>query len=91
MSEATGEVLTLTEDRLVRRVARAGYADYGLDLSIETLWPEPAPPPTAPGGTPSPCATLNDTDRDRSTALASFAAPEDQLQRMTVPSGNVYE
>jgi MoaA/NifB/PqqE/SkfB family radical SAM enzyme len=29
-------------DRLVRRVARAGYADYGLELSVDTLWPEPA-------------------------------------------------
>jgi uncharacterized Fe-S cluster-containing radical SAM superfamily protein len=82
------------EDRLVRRVARAGYADYGLDLSVETLWPEPAlaadgawwhpvaiaEPDMQVSSTPLPVvtvlavirATLNDPDRDRSTALASF-------------------
>jgi hypothetical protein len=27
--------------RLVRRVARAGFADHGLALSVDTLWPEP--------------------------------------------------
>jgi hypothetical protein len=30
------------EDRLVRRVARTGFATDGLALSIDTLWPEPA-------------------------------------------------
>jgi uncharacterized Fe-S cluster-containing radical SAM superfamily protein len=30
------------EDRLVRRVARAGFAEHGLELSVDTLWPEPA-------------------------------------------------
>jgi hypothetical protein len=30
------------EDRLVRRVARAGFADRGLELSVDNLWPEPA-------------------------------------------------
>jgi hypothetical protein len=29
-------------DRLVRRVARTGFAEQGLELSIDTLWPEPA-------------------------------------------------
>jgi uncharacterized Fe-S cluster-containing radical SAM superfamily protein len=29
-------------DRLVRRVARTGFAHWGLSLSVETLWPEPA-------------------------------------------------
>ena len=29
-------------DRLVRRVARMGFAAFGVPLSIETLWPEPA-------------------------------------------------
>lgn len=29
-------------DRLVRRVARTGFAEYGLELSADTLWPEPA-------------------------------------------------
>ncbi len=28
-------------DRLVRRVARTGFADHGVGLSIDTLWPEP--------------------------------------------------
>jgi uncharacterized Fe-S cluster-containing radical SAM superfamily protein len=31
-----------TEDRLVRRVARTGFADHGIDLGVENLWPEPA-------------------------------------------------
>jgi organic radical activating enzyme len=30
------------EDRLVRRVARTGFADHGVALSVDTLWPEPA-------------------------------------------------
>jgi Radical SAM superfamily len=30
------------EDRLVRRVARTGFADHGIELSIDNLWPEPA-------------------------------------------------
>jgi hypothetical protein len=30
------------QDRLVRRVARTGFADSGLELSVDTLWPEPA-------------------------------------------------
>ena len=30
------------EHRLVRRVARAGFAGHGLELSLNTLWPEPA-------------------------------------------------
>ena len=29
-------------DRLVRRVARMGFAAYGVPLSVESLWPEPA-------------------------------------------------
>jgi Radical SAM superfamily len=29
------------EDRLVRRVARTGFASDGLALSVDTLWPEP--------------------------------------------------
>jgi uncharacterized Fe-S cluster-containing radical SAM superfamily protein len=29
-------------DRLVRRVARTGFAEHGLELTIDTLWPEPA-------------------------------------------------
>jgi uncharacterized Fe-S cluster-containing radical SAM superfamily protein len=29
------------EDRLIRRVARTGFADWGVELTIETLWPEP--------------------------------------------------
>jgi uncharacterized Fe-S cluster-containing radical SAM superfamily protein len=28
-------------DRLVRRVARTGFADHGLELSVDNLWPEP--------------------------------------------------
>jgi MoaA/NifB/PqqE/SkfB family radical SAM enzyme len=28
-------------DRLVRRVAHTGFADHGLELDIDTLWPEP--------------------------------------------------
>jgi choline dehydrogenase-like flavoprotein len=28
-------------DRLVRRVARAGYADWGVELRLDSLWPEP--------------------------------------------------
>jgi hypothetical protein len=30
------------EDRLVRRVARTGFASDGLVLSVDRLWPEPA-------------------------------------------------
>jgi hypothetical protein len=30
------------EDRLVRRVARTGFAEHGIELSVENLWPEPA-------------------------------------------------
>jgi hypothetical protein len=30
------------EDRLVRRVARTGFANHGIELSVDTLWPEPA-------------------------------------------------
>ena len=29
------------EDRLVRRVARTGFADWGVELTLESLWPEP--------------------------------------------------
>jgi len=29
-------------DRLVRRVARMGFADHGLALTLDTVWPEPA-------------------------------------------------
>jgi uncharacterized Fe-S cluster-containing radical SAM superfamily protein len=29
-------------DRLVRRVARTGFADHGVALTVDTLWPEPA-------------------------------------------------
>jgi len=29
-------------DRLVRRVARTGFADWGVSLTLDTLWPEPA-------------------------------------------------
>jgi hypothetical protein len=29
-------------DRLVRRVARMGFADHGVGLTLDTLWPEPA-------------------------------------------------
>jgi uncharacterized Fe-S cluster-containing radical SAM superfamily protein len=29
-------------DRLVRRVARTGFADWGVALTLDTLWPEPA-------------------------------------------------
>jgi hypothetical protein len=29
-------------DRLVRRVARTGFAEHGRELTIDTLWPEPA-------------------------------------------------
>jgi hypothetical protein len=28
-------------DRLIRRVARTGFADHGLDLTVDNLWPEP--------------------------------------------------
>jgi hypothetical protein len=30
------------EDRLVRRVARTGFADHGIELGVHNLWPEPA-------------------------------------------------
>ena len=30
------------EDRLVRRLARTGFATDGLVLSVDALWPEPA-------------------------------------------------
>jgi MoaA/NifB/PqqE/SkfB family radical SAM enzyme len=30
------------DDRLVRPVAREGFADWGVELSVERLWPEPA-------------------------------------------------
>jgi hypothetical protein len=30
------------QDRLVRRVARTGFAEGGLERSVDTLWPEPA-------------------------------------------------
>ena len=29
-------------DRLVRRVARAGFAEHGIELTVANLWPEPA-------------------------------------------------
>jgi hypothetical protein len=29
-------------DRLVRRVARMGFADHGLALTVDSVWPEPA-------------------------------------------------
>jgi uncharacterized Fe-S cluster-containing radical SAM superfamily protein len=29
------------EDRLVRRGARTGFADHGVELSVDNLWPEP--------------------------------------------------
>ena len=29
------------EDRLVRRVARTGFADWGVQLTLDSLWPEP--------------------------------------------------
>ena len=29
------------EDRLVRRVARTGFAEWGVKLTLDTLWPEP--------------------------------------------------
>ena len=29
------------EDRLVRRVARTGFADWGVGLTLDALWPEP--------------------------------------------------
>lgn len=30
------------QDRVVRRIARTGFADDGVELSLDTLWPEPA-------------------------------------------------
>jgi hypothetical protein len=82
------------QDRFVRRVARAGFADYGLELSLDTLWPEPALAadgawwhPVAiseedmqVASAPLPLvtvlavirATLEDPERDRSSALAEF-------------------
>jgi hypothetical protein len=29
-------------DRLIRRVARMGFADHGLALTLDSVWPEPA-------------------------------------------------
>jgi uncharacterized Fe-S cluster-containing radical SAM superfamily protein len=29
------------EDRLIRRVARTGFADWGVQLTLDNLWPEP--------------------------------------------------
>lgn len=82
------------EDRFVRRVARAGFADHGLELSLDTLWPEPAlaadgawwhPVAIAEAhmqvaSAPLPLvtvlavirATLEDPERDRTSALAAF-------------------
>jgi hypothetical protein len=28
-------------DRLIRRIARTGFADHGLELTVDNLWPEP--------------------------------------------------
>ena len=30
------------DDRLVRRVAKTGFAQHGVELSLDRLWPEPA-------------------------------------------------
>jgi hypothetical protein len=82
------------EDRFVRRVARAGFADHGIELSLDTLWPEPALAadgawwhPVAiseedlqVASAPLPLvtvlavirATLEDPERDRTSALAAF-------------------
>jgi len=30
-----------SEDRLIRRVARTGFADWGVQLTLDNLWPEP--------------------------------------------------
>jgi uncharacterized Fe-S cluster-containing radical SAM superfamily protein len=81
-------------DRLVRRVANTGFADHGVSLTLDNLWPEPAL--TADGAwwhpvavtdegmqvssVPLPVvtvlavirATLNDPERDRSSALEAF-------------------
>ncbi len=81
-------------DRLVRPVARTGFADHGMELSIDGLWPEPtlaadgawwhpvgiAEPSMQVASEPLPLvttlavigATLNDPERDRTTALAAF-------------------
>lgn len=32
----------LPEDRVIRRVARTGFAESGVELSLDGLWPEPA-------------------------------------------------
>ncbi|HEV2769036.1 MAG TPA: radical SAM protein [Solirubrobacteraceae bacterium] len=29
------------EDRLIRRIARTGFADWGVQLTLDSLWPEP--------------------------------------------------
>ncbi len=29
------------EDRLIRRVARTGFAEWGVELTLDALWPEP--------------------------------------------------
>jgi Radical SAM superfamily len=31
----------LEEDRLIRRVARTGFAEWGVELTLDALWPEP--------------------------------------------------
>ncbi|MBA2637224.1 MAG: radical SAM protein, partial [Solirubrobacterales bacterium] len=31
-----------TEDRLVRRVAQTGFADWGIEVGVDRIWPEPA-------------------------------------------------
>jgi hypothetical protein len=81
-------------DRFVRRVARTGFADHGLELTVENLWPEPtlaadgawwhpvgiAEPAMRVASVPLPVvtvlavisATLNDTARDRASALQAF-------------------
>ena len=46
------------EHRLVRRVARTGFADWGMSMTADTLWPEPAL--TADGAWWHPVAVTED-------------------------------
>jgi MoaA/NifB/PqqE/SkfB family radical SAM enzyme len=54
-------------DRLVRRVARTGSADWGVELTLDSLWPEPAL--TADGAWWHPVAVTDDEMRVSSAPL----------------------
>jgi len=75
------------EDQLVRRVARTGFAEHGVQLTIDALWPEPtlaadggwwhpvgvADPAMQVASTPLPLATTLASSTPRSTRAAPIA------------------